>query len=41
VVDTAGSGGFIGGDAVAIDIDADVAERLRESVADRLQRALV
>jgi len=41
VVDTAGSGGFVGGDAVAIDIDADVAERLRESVADRLQRALV
>lgn len=40
VVDTAGSGGFVGGDAVAIDIDADVAEGLREDVATRLQRAL-
>ncbi len=40
IVDTAGSGGLVGGDAVAIDIDSSTAERLRESVADRLHRAL-
>jgi putative membrane protein len=40
VLDTAGSGGFVGGDAVAIDIDAETAGRLREDVADRLHRAL-
>lgn len=39
-IDTAGSGGLGGGDAVAVDIDAGVADRLREDVADRLQRAL-
>jgi len=40
IVDTAGGSGLIGGDAVAVDIDAGVAERLREDVAARLQRAL-
>lgn len=40
VIDTAGGSGLISGDAAAIDIDADAAERLREGVADRLQRAL-
>lgn len=40
VVDTAGSGGLVGGDAVAIDLDASTADRLREDVATRLQRAL-
>lgn len=39
-VDTAGSGGFTSGDAVAIDIDSTVAETLREDVAASLQRAL-
>ena len=39
-VDTASGGGLGGGDAVAVDIDADAAETLREAVADRLQRAL-
>ena len=39
-IDTAGSGGLGGGDAVALDIDAEAAETLREDVADRLQRAL-
>jgi putative membrane protein len=40
IVDTAGGSGLVGGDAVAIDIDANVAERLRGDVADRLYRAL-
>jgi putative membrane protein len=40
IVDTAGSGGLVGGDAVAVDIDAGVADRLREDVAERLQRSL-
>jgi putative membrane protein len=39
-VDTAGGGGLGSGDAVALDLDAGVAERLRETVADRLQAAL-
>jgi putative membrane protein len=39
-VDTAGSGGLVGSDATAVDVDADTAERLRETVAERLQRAL-
>jgi putative membrane protein len=39
-IDTAGTGGLGGGDAVAVDIDANVAERLREDVADRLQYSL-
>jgi putative membrane protein len=39
-IDTAGSGGLGGGDAVAVYIDATVADQLREDVADRLQRAL-
>ncbi|PSP20209.1 hypothetical protein BRC62_00465, partial [Halobacteriales archaeon QH_10_67_13] len=39
VVDTATSGGFWGGDAVALDIDAGAAEELRESVHDRFQAA--
>ena len=46
VVDTATSGGFWGGDAVALDIDADTADRLREeihgsfheSIAERARR---
>lgn len=40
VVDTAGSGGLTGSDARALDIDADRAAELRETVADRLQGAL-
>jgi putative membrane protein len=39
-VDTAGAGGLGGGDAVAVDIDAGEADRLRERVATNLQRAL-
>jgi putative membrane protein len=39
-VDTAGGGGLGGGDAVAVDIDATDADRLRERVATNLQRAL-
>lgn len=39
-VDTAGGGGLGGGDAVAVDIDAGEADRLRERVAANLQRAL-
>ena len=41
VVDTAGSSGLTGGQPRALDIDADRAAELRESVADRLQEALV
>ena len=41
VVDTAGSSGLTGGQPRALDIDADRAAELRESVADRLQGALV
>ncbi|WP_435194465.1 PH domain-containing protein [Natronomonas sp. EA1] len=40
-VDTAGTGGFGGGNARMLDIDAARAEELREAVADRLQGALV
>lgn len=40
VVDTAGSGGFGSGDAVAVDIDSGVAETLREQVATRFHRAI-
>lgn len=40
VVDTAGGGGLVSGDAVAVDLDASVASDLRETVADRLQAAL-
>jgi len=40
VVDTAGSSSLMGDDAVAADIDAERAERLREAVADRLQEAI-
>lgn len=40
-VDTAGGGGLGAGDAVAVDIDAGTADRLRERVADNLQRGLV
>jgi putative membrane protein len=39
-VDTAGGGGLGSGDAVAADLDVDTARRLREQVAERLQRAL-
>lgn len=37
VVDTASSGGFWGGNAVALDIDIDDARRLREEIHDRFQ----
>jgi len=40
VVDTASSGGFWGGNAVALDIDADDADSLRERVNDRFQRSI-
>ncbi|WP_135662919.1 PH domain-containing protein [Halorhabdus rudnickae] len=40
VVDTAGSSSLMGDDAVAADIDADAADRLREGVADGLQEAI-
>ncbi|MXR51264.1 PH domain-containing protein [Halovenus sp. WSH3] len=40
VVDTATSGGFWGGDAVALDIDIEEAEELREQTHDRFQRSL-
>ncbi|MEF8813347.1 MAG: PH domain-containing protein [Halovenus sp.] len=40
VVDTASSGGFWGGNAVALDIDADEAASLRERVNDRFQRSI-
>lgn len=40
VVDTAGGGGLASGDAVAVDVDASVAEDLREDVARRLQTAI-
>ena len=41
VVDTASSGGFWGGEAVALDIDADTAGELREMVHDRFQTQLL
>jgi putative membrane protein len=41
VVDTAGSSGLTGGQPRALDIDDDRATELRETVADRLQSALV
>jgi len=41
VVDTASSGGFWGGNAVALDIDAGTARSLREEVHERFQTALV
>jgi putative membrane protein len=40
VVDTATSGGFWGGDAVALDIDVETAQDLQETVHDRFQRSL-
>jgi putative membrane protein len=40
VVDTAGSRGLTGGDPRALDIEADRATALRETVADRLQESL-
>lgn len=40
-VDTATSGGFWGGDAIVPDIDAAVAEELREQTHDRFKRSLV
>jgi putative membrane protein len=40
VVDTATSGGFWGGDAVALDIDADTAHELQETVHERFQQSL-
>ncbi|MEF8784492.1 MAG: PH domain-containing protein [Haloarculaceae archaeon] len=39
-IDTAGGGGLVSGDAVALDIDSSIAEELREDVASNLQRAL-
>jgi putative membrane protein len=41
VVDTAGSGGFRGSAARALDIDADAAVDLRDAVESRLQESLV
>jgi putative membrane protein len=41
VVDTASSGGFWGGDAIARDIDSDTAASLREEFHDRFREALV
>ena len=41
VVDTASSGGFWGGDAVALDIDVDIARTLREAVHDRFHDSIV
>ena len=40
VIDTAGSGGYGGQDARAVDIDADEAERLRAEVERRLHEAV-
>jgi putative membrane protein len=40
LIDTAGGGGITGNDARAIDIDADAAADLRETVHDRLQDSL-
>jgi len=40
LIDTAGGGGITGSDARAIDIDADAAAALRETVHDRLQDSL-
>ncbi|KYH25476.1 bacterial membrane flanked domain protein [Halalkalicoccus paucihalophilus] len=40
VIDTAGTGSLVGGDAHAIDLDEEDATDLRETVADRLQTAL-
>jgi putative membrane protein len=40
VVDTASSGGFWGGNAVALDIDIEEARQLRETVQDRFQWSL-
>ncbi len=40
VVDTAGSRGLTGGDPKALDIEADRATELRETIADRLQASL-
>lgn len=40
LVDTAGTGSLVGGDARAIDLDDKQATGLRETIADRLQTAL-
>lgn len=40
VIDTAGTGSLVGGEARAIDLDGEEAMDLRETVADRLQTAL-
>lgn len=40
VVDTASSGGFWGGDAIALDIDIDIARSLRETVHERFHEAI-
>jgi putative membrane protein len=40
VVDTASSGGFWGGDAVALDIDVEVARTLREEFHDQFQNSI-
>ena len=39
-VDTASSGGFWGGDAIALDIDVEVARELREQCHDRFQDSI-
>jgi len=41
VVDTASSGGFWGGDAIALDIDVDIARTLRERVHDSFQESIL
>jgi len=40
LIDTAGGGGITGSDARAVDLDADAAAALRETVHDRLQESL-
>jgi putative membrane protein len=40
VVDTATSGGFWGGDAIALDIDVETARALRETVHDRFHESV-
>lgn len=40
IVDTASSGGFWGGDAIALDIDIDVARELRETVHDEFHESI-
>lgn len=41
VADTAGSGSLVGRDAVAVDVESDTAQLLREELTNQLQRALL